>query len=180
MPSVRAEIYECLRRTALCSAVETAGPYARIAAFACAASFTSSPRCAAEAAATADSLSGNPTKGIEYFNVTFVKESKRIVLPTLYIRMMDWGRVTAVTQTSALQWMAGRRDSTVRDTKEIVASVDQELVRSVAAELYADLAAKLRTTGYEVVTHEEAKSNAILAALPLEKWIRKPESSPTR
>jgi hypothetical protein len=123
----------------------------------------------AASAVTADALWGNSPKAIEYFNVKFLKESKKIVLPTLYIRMMNWGRVSAVTQTSALQSMAGRRDSTVRDTKEIVATMEPEFVRGVANELYADLAAKLRASGYEVVTHDEAKSNAILAALPLEK-----------
>jgi hypothetical protein len=124
---------------------------------------------ATDNAVTAEALWGNPPKTIEFFNVKFMKESKKIVLPTLYIRMMNWGRVTAVTQTSALQSMAGRRDSTVRDTKEIVASIDPELVQGVATELYADLATKLRASGYEVITADEVKNNATIAALPHEK-----------
>jgi hypothetical protein len=123
----------------------------------------------ADTPVTADTLWGTPVKGVEFFGVKNLKESKKIVVPTLYIRMMDWGRVTAVTQTSALQSMAGRRDSTVRDTKEIVASVDPELVRGIANDLYADLTQKLRGIGYEVMTHDDVKSHATFAALPLEK-----------
>ena len=98
------------------------------AALALSAWFVTSLHAADTAAApdtpvTADTLWGTPPKGVDFTGVKYLKESKKIVIPTLYIRMMDWGRVTAVTQTSALQSMAGRRDSTVRDTKEIVASI---------------------------------------------------------
>lgn len=122
---------------------------------------------AADPAVTADALWGNPAKGIEFFNTKFLKESKKIILPTLYVRMMDWGRVSAVTQTSALQSMSGRRDSTVRDTKEIVATVDTALIAEIAGALYADLAAKLRAAGYEVVTFDEVKTHATFAGLSI-------------
>lgn len=104
-----------------------------------------------------------PAKQIDVTGAKYLKTSPRILLPTVNVEVMNWGKITSVTQTSALQMLGGASNSTARSTMEIAVPSDVAALRAVADELYQDLAAKLRASGWEVITHDDAKSDAALA-----------------
>jgi hypothetical protein len=96
-----------------------------------------------------------PSKDLALQGIKQMRQSKRIMLPTVYVEVMNWGKITSVTQTSALQTLGGAANSTARSTLEIAVPSDVAMLRGVAGELYADLAAKLRAGGWEVITHDQ-------------------------
>lgn len=104
-----------------------------------------------------------PPKQIDLTGVKYLKTSNRILLPTVNVEVLNWGKITSVTQTSALQTLGGASNSTSRSTMEVAIASDVPALRLVAGELYTDLATKLRAAGWEVITYDEAKSNPVLA-----------------
>lgn len=104
-----------------------------------------------------------PSKQIDVTGVKYLKTSKRILLPTVNIEVLNWGKITSVTQTSALQTLGGDDNSTSRSTMEVAIPSDVPALRAVAGELYTDLATKLRAAGWEVITYDEGKANPALA-----------------
>lgn len=109
-----------------------------------------------------------PPKQLDVTGVKYLKTSKKILLPTVNVEVLNWGKITSVTQTSALQTLGGASNSTSRSTMEVAIASDVPALRAVAAELYTDLAAKLRAAGWEVITYDEAKSNPVLANIRLD------------
>ncbi|HYP18144.1 MAG TPA: hypothetical protein VEQ65_13105, partial [Opitutus sp.] len=112
------------------------------------------------AAASAPAFS-IPAKQVDVTGAKYLKPSQRILLPTLNVEVLNWGKITSVTQTSALQMLGGANNSTARSTREVAVPADVTALRAVAGELYDDLAAKLRAAGWDVVTHAEAKSDPV-------------------
>jgi hypothetical protein len=96
-----------------------------------------------------------PSKDLDLQGIKQMRQSKRIFLPSVYVEVMNWGKITSVTQTSALQTLGGAANSTARSTLEIAVPSDVAMLCGVAGELYTDLAAKLRAGGWEVITHDE-------------------------
>jgi len=78
------------------------------------------------------------------------------------LEVMNWGKISSVTQTSALQTLGGAKTSTARSTLEVAVPSDVAALRGVADELYADLAAKLKSAGWEVVLFEKVKGNSTI------------------
>ncbi len=95
----------------------------------------------------------------------FAKTTKRVLILGVNLEVMNWGKISSVTQTSALQTLGGASNSSTRSTLEIAVPSDVAALRSVADALYADLTAKLTAAGYEVVLFEKvAGTAAILGA----------------
>jgi hypothetical protein len=109
-----------------------------------------------------------PAKQIDVTGAKYLKTSKRILLPTVNLEVLNWGKITSVTQTSALQTLGGADTSTARSTMEVTIPSDVPALRAVAADLYTDLATKLRTAGWEVITYDEAKAFPALANIKQE------------
>lgn len=104
-----------------------------------------------------------PEKQIDVMNIKHLKTAKRILLPTAYVEVLNWGKITSVTQTSALQTLGGASNSTARSTMEVAVPSDVALLRGIADELYLDLATKLRAAGWEVITFDDVKSDPTFA-----------------
>lgn len=123
---------------------------------------------AAEPTLTAAELFGSPPKKVNFVAIKYLKPAKRVIVPTVYVRMMNWGRISSVVQTSALQSLSGKANSSARSTMEVAAPIEVALVREIADALYADLVRQLRAQGLEVLTHEDIKTNPTIAGLRAE------------
>lgn len=104
-------------------------------------------------------------KDINLQGAKYIKQSKRIMLPAIYLEVMNWGKIRAVTQTSALQTLGGASNSTVSASMEVAVPLSLALLDEVAAELATDLTEKLRGNGWEVITFDEVKASPIIAGV---------------
>lgn len=116
----------------------------------------------AQTAAPAFSI---PAKQIDITGAKYLKTAPRILLPTVNLEVMNWGKITSVTQTSALQTLGGASNSSARSTMEVAVPSDVAALRAIADELYQDLATKLRAAGWEVLTYEETKTDPVLSGI---------------
>lgn len=109
-----------------------------------------------------------PAKELDFTGVKHTKQAKRVLLPSVYLEVMNWGKITSVTQTSALQTLGGAANSSARSTMEVAVPADTAMLRAVADELYTDLAAKLKAKGWEVVTYADVKDHPVLTGVKKE------------
>ncbi|ATC62832.1 hypothetical protein CMV30_01995 [Nibricoccus aquaticus] len=133
--------------------------------FACIAAFT-----AVNASAQTDAPAFTiPAKQIDTVSIKHLKSAKRILLPTANVEVLNWGKITSVTQTSALQTLGGASTSSARSTMEVAVPSDVPMLRAVADELYQDLATKLRAAGWEVLTFDDVKADPVFIKQSQEK-----------
>ncbi|WP_438483148.1 hypothetical protein [Oleiharenicola lentus] len=109
-----------------------------------------------------------PADEIDITGAKYLKSSKRMLLPSVNVEVMNWGKITSVVSTSALQSLGGAKNSSARSTMEVAVPSNVAMLRGVASELYDDLATKLRAAGWEVLTYDEAKSDPILSGIKQE------------
>ncbi len=105
-----------------------------------------------------------PAKQLDLMGTKYLKVSKRILLPTVNLEVMNWGKISSVTQTSALQTLGGASNSTQRSTMEVAVPSDIAALRAVATELFTDLATKLRAAGWDVIPTDDPKAGPVFAA----------------
>jgi hypothetical protein len=103
-----------------------------------------------------------PTKQLDISGVKYLKGSKRVLVLGVNLEVMNWGKISSVTQTSALQTLGGASNSSTRSTLEIAVPSDVAALRAVAGELYADLTAKLTAAGWEVIPFEKVAGTATI------------------
>lgn len=109
-----------------------------------------------------------PAKEIDIAGVKHLKTSNQILLPTVNVEVMNWGKITSVVSTSGLQTLGGAKNSSAHSTMEVAVPSDVAMLRGVAQELYLDLATKLRTAGWVVLTYDDTKSDPVLAGIKQE------------
>lgn len=120
------------------------------------------------AAQTAAATFSIPDREIDVQFGKTLQRTKRVMIPTVNVEVMNWGKISSVTQTSALQSLGGASNSSVRSTMEVAVPSDAAAFRVVAGELFDDLATKLRAAGWEVTPQEEMKSEPTVAGLKQE------------
>lgn len=128
----------------------------------------------ARAGAPEKDLAGNelferPAKEIEFFKLKYLSKADAIILPTLYLDLLTYGKGTATSETSGLQRMAGKAQSTVRAKAEAVVPLDAALARQLAGRLYDDLVTRLRQEGWTVYTYADIAGEEALQKVKLEK-----------
>jgi hypothetical protein len=99
-----------------------------------------------------------PATQLQFSGLDDFAQSKRVILPTLYVRMLAGGNVWTADA-------AGKETSQVRARFE-VDGIDKTLAQNLAKLLYADLADRLRRAGFQVLTFDDVKGNRYFSNLP--------------
>ncbi len=92
--------------------------------------------------------------------------NKTIIVPTVYVSLAIEGRVTARQQSGIFQRGSA---SALASANFKVSGIDKAFAQSVAQKAYDDFVAKLRATGYTVITYAELKDRDFIKALQREK-----------
>lgn len=97
--------------------------------------------------------------------------NKTVVVPTAYVKLLVQGKVFVSKQGSALQQMAsgGNANSVKASAKYKVVGLDKALAQSIAKQAYDDFVAKLRASGYTVLTYDDIKNRDFVAGAAREK-----------
>lgn len=114
-------------------------------------------------------LFGEPAKELAFIKLKYLSKAEAIVIPTLYLDLMTYGKGTARTETSGLQRMAGKTQSTVKAKAEAFIPVDGARARALATRLYDDLVARLRAEGWTVYTWADVEGSDALAKMELDE-----------
>lgn len=91
--------------------------------------------------------------------------TKRVAIPTLYVKMMMWGRMTPLPHPSSAAPASNKRDRAARPTLEMGVAVDAKAMREIARDLYEDLVAQLRAAGWDVITFRDLSTSTALYRL---------------
>lgn len=108
-----------------------------------------------------------PANGVDLTGTKHLQQTRKIMLPGVYVEVMNWGKITSVTSTSALQTLGGAANGAAKAEMEVAVPADLDMLQSVAAELYQDLATKLRAAGWEVVTYAEVRNDPVMKKVSL-------------
>lgn len=123
------------------------------------------------AAASSEENQSPPSakRELDFVGLRYLEVSKRIALPTVYVKMMSWGRMTPLPHPSGGGSSAVKRDRLTRAPLEMTVSVDPKILRAIAQELYDDLVAQLRAAGWQVVTNRDLSNSTALFRLQQEE-----------
>ncbi len=90
-------------------------------------------------------------KEIEYFKVKYFKGAKRIVVPTVNLKLLVSGTASAAAQS-------GGNSARVK-SKFVVSGIDKEFAQGLAKKIQDDTIARLRDVGWEVLSYEDIKAD---------------------
>lgn len=81
-----------------------------------------------------------------------------VVVPTAYVKFLVNGKVFVSKQGSALSTLGGGNANSVKaSAKYKVSGLDKALAQSIAKQAYDDFVARLRASGYTVLTYDDIK-----------------------
>lgn len=97
--------------------------------------------------------------------------NKTVVVPTVYVKLLVQGKAFVAKQGSALQQMAsgGNANSVKASARYKVVGMDKALAQSIARQAYDDFVAKLRASGYTVLTYDDIKTRDYVSGAAREK-----------
>ncbi|MCB1046197.1 MAG: hypothetical protein KDC10_03265 [Calditrichaeota bacterium] len=116
---------------------------------------------------TGNDLFDKPDKQFEFINLKYLSKGEALIVPTLYLDVLTYGKGTARAETSGLQAMRGKEQSTVKATAEAIIPLDGALYRQLASQLYDDFVTQLRAQGWTVYTREDVKDDPIVQKMKL-------------
>lgn len=107
--------------------------------------------------ATLDDFKAAPGKTVEVFDTKIFRASNRIIIPTLYLRVVTQGSVFA-SKSSGSSTASAKGKFTVQGH-------DRVALMALAKQLHDDFVARLRGAGWEVLTFDDIKAEAGVAAM---------------
>jgi|GEM_PF-5762425 len=110
-----------------------------------------------------------PKRELDVGGLKTFEGNKRIAIPTLYVKLMTWGRMNPVPPPSTDAPPAGKKDRNPGPLLEIGMTVDAKVAQTIARELYDDLVAQFRAAGWQVLTFRELTSSTALFRLEQEE-----------
>lgn len=111
----------------------------------------------------------NFKQDLESVGVTTLTPSKRVAIPTLYVKMMQWGRMAPVPHPDSANNSGSKKDRGTRPMLEMGVAIDPKVLQEIARELYQDLVLQLRASGWEVITFRDLSTSTALFRLEQEE-----------
>ena len=119
---------------------------------------------AAEDKIEGNDVFSNPKKEIEFGKLKYLKKSDTIIIPTVFVKLQNWGTQGAVAQTRG---SGATQTAQARSTLSV--AVDPNVAQTLATSLHKDLVEKMRAAGWNVLTTEDIQDSKSFKKLKWEK-----------
>lgn len=125
--------------------------------------------CSAAWSGPEDKLSGNdvfttPKKEFDFGKLKYLKKSDTIIIPTVVVRLQNWGTKGAVSKTRG---SSSTQTAQARSTMSV--AVDPKVAQELATSLQKDLVEKMRAAGWKVLTDADIRDSKAYKKLKWEK-----------